>query len=126
MNPRILIVDDEPDCLFLLKDFLSDIDAEIIEARNGVEAWDILLKSHTEIDLVLLDRMMPELDGMGVLRKVKEHPEISKIPIIMQTAAASDEDIKSGLAAGAYGYLEKPYDDEKLIDLVTTVLAAHR
>lgn len=126
MIPRILIVDDEPDCLFLLKDFLSDIDVDVIEARDGVEAWEILEKSYKDIDLVLLDRMMPNLDGMGVLAKVKAHPEISKIPFIMQTAAASPEDIQSGLDAGAYSYLEKPYDDEKLINLVTEVLEAHR
>lgn len=123
MKPKILIVDDEPDCLFLLRDFLSDIEVEVIEACNGVEAWDILQKSYTEIDLVLLDRMMPELDGMGVMAKVTAHPEVSKIPIIMQTAAASPVQMQSGIDAGVYCYLLKPYDDEKLIALVTKALA---
>jgi CheY-like chemotaxis protein/anti-sigma regulatory factor (Ser/Thr protein kinase) len=122
MEPKILVVDDELDNIKLIRDYLSDIDAEIIEAHDGIQGWEILEKSYKEINLVLLDRMMPKMDGMEVMAKVKQHPDISKIPVIMQTAAGTSEEIKQGVRAGVHYYLLKPYDDDMLIALVTAAL----
>lgn len=72
--------------------------------------------------MVLLDRMMPNMDGMQVLEKVRTHADIRHIPIIMQTAAASKEQMLEGIAAGVYYYLTKPYDEETMLAIVSAAI----
>jgi DNA-binding response OmpR family regulator len=68
--------------------------------------------------LILLDRMMPGLDGIGLLKKIKQEPKWSNIPIIMQTAAGAKEQVVEGIEAGAYSYLTKPFDEETLMSII--------
>lgn len=119
---RMLAVDDEPLNLEIIGEFLSEENYDIGFASGGEEAWTMLEAADPPFDLLILDRMMPRLDGMGLLRRVKEDGRLYKIPVIMQTAAASPEQVREGLEAGAYYYLTKPYEPAALLAIVRSAL----
>ena len=85
MTYKILAVDDEAFNLDIIGEYLEEVGHEVIQAEDGSIAMNILAKN-SDIDLIVLDRMMPNMDGMEVLKKVKQHPELRTIPVIMQTA----------------------------------------
>jgi DNA-binding response OmpR family regulator len=118
--PRILAVDDEPLNLMILAEILSGAGHQVDQASDGEDAWEML--QQTTYDLVVLDRLMPRMDGLSLLKKLKADPHLSTIPVIMQTAAASQSQILEGLEAGAYHYLIKPYAPTVLNAMVTAVL----
>jgi CheY-like chemotaxis protein len=117
---RLLVVDDEPINLAIITECLSDDGYTIDEATDGEEAW-ALMQQH-EYDLVILDRMMPRLDGLELLKRIKATPRWAVLPVIMQTAAATQQQVSEGLQAGAYYYLTKPYRPEALQALVKSVV----
>lgn len=117
---RILSVDDEPINLAIIAECLTDDGYEIDEAEDGEAAWLKICDTH--YDLIILDRMMPRLDGLSLLRRIKADPERRAVPVIMQTAAATQNEVREGLEAGAYYYLTKPYDPDALRILVSTVV----
>lgn len=121
-NARILVVDDEPLNLEILSEYLDGTGYVIITAEQGAQAWDILQQSEQEFDLVVLDRMMPVMDGIELLTKIKAEPRFTQIPVILQTAAASKEQVAEGLQRGAYYYLVKPYEREALISIIRAAL----
>lgn len=102
---KILICDDEKDIVNALKIYLSDANYEIYEAFNGMEALDIVRKN--DIHLVLLDIMMPELDGIQTMIKIRE---TSNVPVILLTAKSEDADKVLGLTVGADDYITKPFN----------------
>lgn len=112
MKKTILVVDDEKDITDLLSYNLSNNNYKVIVANDG---FDALLKINSEIDLVLLDVMMPKLDGYNVCKKIKENPSTSNIPIIFLTAKSSTEDEYSGLVLGADDYIKKPIAMKNLL-----------
>lgn len=114
---KILAVDDEPKNLKLIKGFLADA-YDVVMAADGVLAWEILEKSYADFDAIVLDRMMPNMDGIQLTMKIKAHPVMRDIPIIMQTAAAHKDQIVEGIGAGVYYCLTKPYDAEILLSIV--------
>jgi CheY-like chemotaxis protein len=116
---RILVADDEPINLIIISECLSDEGYEIDQASDGEEAWAMMANQH--YDLLILDRMMPRLDGLTLLRRLKAEAAWKNTPVIMQTAAASQNAVREGLEAGAYYYLTKPYEPEALRILVETV-----
>lgn len=119
---KILAVDDEPHALKILKLHLTQAGYEVIGAENGEHALAELDK-HPDIHCILLDRMMPKMDGMEVLRKIKRKDSPHRhIPIIMQTAKREDWDAYEGVDAGAVHYLIKPYTRESLLAAVEAVL----
>ena len=118
----LLIVDDEPFNLDILQEHLEDEGYNIITAASGEQALDILLNTTSQISSILLDRMMPGIDGIEVLKKVKLEPKYKHIPVIMQTAAASDANVVEGLEAGAFYYLTKPFEPELVIAVVKSAL----
>jgi CheY-like chemotaxis protein len=118
---KILAVDDEPFNLDILTEYLTDADYTVIGARDGVEALEQLEK-HPDIDVIVLDRMMPRMNGMEVLATVKKDPRLREIPVIMQTAAAASAQILEGIQAGVYHYLTKPYQDVMLLSIVKSAL----
>ena len=103
--PTILICDDERDIVNALKIYLADGDYRLLEAFNGSEALDIL--SRETVDLILLDIMMPEMDGITAALKIRE---LTTCPIIMLTAKSEEKDIVIGLDAGADDYITKPFN----------------
>lgn len=127
MNPtqktKILAVDDEEMNIDVLEEHLKEAGFAVVIARDGVEAMDALEK-HPDIEAIVLDRMMPRMDGMEVIRRVKDMDRIRNIPIIMQTAAASNEQILEGLRAEVYYYLTKPYSIFKLVSIVRAALSS--
>ena len=114
----ILAVDDNPTSLRLLESMLERNDFEVQTAVNGLETMAILEKNHEEIDIILLDRMMPEMDGIEVCNAMKSDERFRYIPIIMQTAADHPEEISEGIAAGVFYYLTKPLSQEMLLSVV--------
>ena len=126
MDTTILVVDDEPNNLNIISHYLEDNNHRIITAQNGQEAWDVLKASNTEVSLILLDRMMPEMDGMKLLEKMKSDEVLQHIPVIMQTAAAEKSQVLEGIEAGVYYYLTKPYEQDMLVALVNAALNDHR
>lgn len=119
---NLLVVDDDPINLQIIDDFLSEENHQIIFAADGKEAWEILSSGEDEIHAVILDRLMPEMDGMEVLQHMKASSKLRSIPVIMQTSANNAEEVAEGLAAGAWYYLAKPYRREALVSIVKTAL----
>lgn len=119
---RILVVEDDVRNIFALSSVLEPKGASIEIARNGREAIDALARARLpgagSIDLVLMDIMMPEMDGFTAMREIRRHAEWKKLPIIALTAKAMKDDQEKCLAAGANDYIAKPLDVEKLLSLV--------
>lgn len=114
----VLAVDDNPTSLRILESMLERLDCTVQTATDGLEAMAILNSSHEEIDIVLLDRMMPKMDGIEVCNAMKADDKLRYIPIIMQTAANHPEEISEGIAAGVFYYLTKPLIREMLLSVV--------
>lgn len=119
---RILVVDDEPFNLDIVAEYLDEMDFDLVTVESGEAAWDALSDTEGCFDLVLLDRMMPGMDGIMLLRKIKADERLSSIPVIMQTAATSPEQVREGLAAGAFYYLTKPFEGEALQTIIRSAL----
>jgi len=119
---RILIVEDDVRNIFSLSNILEPRGAVLEIARNGREALDFLEKSERggaeKVDLVLMDVMMPEMDGLAATREIRKRAEWKKLPVIMLTAKAMKNDQQRCLDAGANDYMAKPLDVEKLLSLV--------
>ena len=119
----ILAVDDEPHVLKILCSHLEGADYQVVTAFNGKEALDVLAKRGNDIDLILLDSMMPEMDGLETLRELKrDGSPYRHIPVVMQTAKVQDYDFYEGIDAGAINYMTKPYSREMLLATVENVL----
>jgi len=118
---KILAVDDEEFNLDIITEYLQEAGYEVIVAQDGVIALE-KLKQHSDIDVIVLDRMMPNMDGMAVLKCLSESKMYEDIPIIMQTAAASSKQIQEGIEAGVYYYLAKPYNEALLLSIVRAAL----
>lgn len=119
---RILVVDDEPLNLKIIRAILEDDDYHLDLAEDGGAAWERLGRDESAYDLVILDRMMPVMDGLTLLRRLKGEPRHRTVPVILQTAAAAPQQVAEGLAAGAYYYLTKPYEAEALRVIVRAAL----
>lgn len=116
---RLLVVDDEPFNLEIIAEHLEGDHYEIVTASDGEEAWGILRDaSEDDFDALILDRMMPRLDGLELLKRVKQETRFRHLPVIMQTAAAAKEQVLEGIRNGAYYYLTKPFDGEVLATVV--------
>lgn len=125
-KPRILVVDDEAFNIEIIQGYLEDEDYLLDTAQDGVEAWEKLEREPESYDAVLLDRMMPRMNGMEVLARIKEHPLLRQTPVILQTARAAKADVVEGIRAGAYYYLAKPFDEAMLISVVRTAVRDSR
>ncbi len=119
---QILIVDDEPFNLDIILQTLEDPNYRLTAAESGEQAWKLLCAPDRHFDLVVLDRMMRGIDGIEVLRRIKADARLAEIPVIMQTAAASPDQVREGLQAGAHYYLTKPFELEALESIVRAAL----
>jgi CheY-like chemotaxis protein len=120
-KPRILAVDDERINLTILQNDLEDSGFEVFCAEDGKAAL-AKLKEIPDIDIIVLDRMMPNMDGIQVTKTLKSDPLYKHIPIIMQTAAGQSQQIKEGIEAGVFYYLIKPFNESLLISIVKSAL----
>ena len=114
---KILVVDDEIRNIFALGKILEDKDMEVLEAENGKIALEVL-RDNNNIDLVLMDVMMPEMDGYTAIEHIRKTPEIKDIPVICTTAKAMKEDYDKAISHGANDYLSKPIDENKLFSML--------
>ena len=114
--PRILVVDDMPDNLFLMNGLFEDR-YRVIQAPSGKDALKIVMSANPP-DMVLLDIMMPDMDGYEVLRRIRQHPPTANIPVIFLTALATRQDEHLGRELGAVDYLTKPVDPELVLQRV--------
>ncbi len=119
---RVLVVDDEPVNRHLLLAALKANGYHCIAAVDGQDAWDMLDRDPGLCDVMLLDRMMPRMDGMTLLAHLKADERLRSIPVIMQTACDSEEEIASGIAAGVFYYLLKPLDRRILISVMQSAI----
>ncbi len=117
---RILLIDDEPEVQDLLTLFLKIRGYEGHLARNGEEGIEMAKKLLP--DLILLDIMMPKVDGFRVQETLKQDPDASKIPIIFITAKAEPENAQKAITAGAKAYIEKPFDLNTLTETIHSAL----
>ncbi len=122
---NLLVVDDEEFNRHILKKCLSDVGYDVTLAADGEEAWELLDGGKHDFSAVLLDRMMPRLDGMGLLARVKSNSRFARLPVIFQTAAANPPEIAEGLKAGAFYYLTKPINREVMLAVVQSAVNEH-
>lgn len=118
-NITILVVDDESRMRKLIKDFLLQKEYKILEASDGEEALKIFKENSEKINLILLDIMMPKLDGWSVLRQIRQN---STVPIIMLTARAEEQDELFGFELGVDEYISKPFSPKILVARVEALL----
>jgi CheY-like chemotaxis protein len=114
---RVLVVEDDVRNVFALTNLLEPKGVEVSIARNGVEAL-AALEQGPDMDLVLMDMMMPEMDGLEATRRIRSDPKLRRLPVIMLTAKAMQDDREKCLAAGANDYASKPLDVDMLLSLM--------
>jgi len=120
---RILVAEDDPNSRKLLDFRLKSVGHEVIFAVDGGEALEMATKEKPE--LVLLDIIMPVMNGFQVLRKLKSQEETKDIPVIMLTSKAQEKDVVFGLEAGAVDYITKPFSFAELNARVNRALSSH-
>jgi len=117
---RLLLIDDDPNLILLVRDYLEFRGYEVTTAENGREAVDIL---ETFIpDMIICDVMMPEMDGYSFVKHVREQPETSWIPVLFLSAKGQSQDRVKGLNTGADVYMVKPFEPEELVAQVESSL----
>lgn len=121
-DKTVLITDDDMRNIFALSSALQSYDLQIVIANNGREALE-KLEEHKQIDLVLMDIMMPEMDGYEAMRAIRLNKEFSKVPIIALTAKAMKQDREKCIEAGANDYISKPVDIDQLLSMMRVWLS---
>ena len=120
---ELLVADDEEFNRDILQDLLSSANYAVTLAADGEEAWEILDRGQHNFSAILLDRMMPRLDGMGLLARMKGSKRFSAIPVIFQTAVDHPTEVAEGIKAGAFYYLIKPVNKEVLFAIVQSAVS---
>ena len=116
----VLIADDEAHVVELVRVTLEDERVRVVEARDGTTALELAVEFEPE--LIFLDVNLPDLSGLEVCRRLRREPRLAGVRIVMLTAAAQQDDIARGLAAGATYYLTKPFSPVRLLSLVEGLL----
>jgi DNA-binding response OmpR family regulator len=117
---KIAVVDDDPYILMSLEFLMKKSGYEVMVARNGTEALDIINKEMPQ--LVLLDIMMPDVDGYAICKHIKQSKKLQHIKVIFLSAKTKDSDIKKGLELGAERYISKPFSTRDLMKQVNELL----
>ncbi|WP_075792432.1 hybrid sensor histidine kinase/response regulator [Massilia putida] len=118
---RLLVVDDLPQNRLVLIDALQPLGFEVFDAENGQECLDLL--DRVDPDLIVMDVMMPVMDGREATRRIRQRPQRAGIPVIMTSASATGEDEAQCLAAGADAFLPKPIDNDRLLKIIGELLS---
>jgi DNA-binding response OmpR family regulator len=125
-KPLLLVVEDEPISLDVLVDTLQENNYATITATTGAEAWLKIEHHGTQLDGILLDRLLPDMDSLSLLVRLKSDPALTHVPVIMQTSLSSEQDVADGLKAGAYYYLTKPFPPSTLLAIVRSAVKDRR
>ncbi len=116
MPHTILTIEDQPDIRRLIRMTLEFKGHRVIEAGNGAEGLSLARRERP--DLILLDVMMPGIDGLSAARSLAADPELSRIPVVMLSALGGSTDVESGLSTGVKAYLVKPFSPWELLELI--------
>ena len=116
----ILAVDDSPSMRKMVSFTLTGAGYKVVEAVDGMDALEKAEAQH--VDLILADQNMPRLDGIGLTKRLREHPRFKNTPILILTTESSDQMKQAGKAAGATGWLVKPFDPNRLIEVIQKVI----
>jgi two-component system sensor histidine kinase/response regulator len=119
---RILVVDDDEGVLELEKAILRGAGFEVATARSAEEALGLMHEQ--SFDLILLDVVMPEMDGFTFCRKIKEDPSLKSVPVVFLTAKGGGEALAEGYESGGFMYIAKPFSNTKLLAVVNTAIEA--
>lgn len=119
---HILVVDDEIVNLEIIREYLDAPDYRLDLTTSADQAWERMDRCSDHYDLAILDRMMPGMSGIELLRKMKADSRFRNVPVIMQTAATSPDQVREGIESGAYYYLAKPYEPGTLATIVRAAL----
>ncbi|MCK5284885.1 MAG: response regulator [Alphaproteobacteria bacterium] len=117
---NILIIDDSQTILKVVSEMLKNNGFRVSTASNGKEGLEKALNEH--IDAIILDKIMPEMDGNEVLEKLKNNPATKKIPVMMLTALSNIMEISKSLEMGAYDYIVKPFDNDNLLVRLNNII----
>jgi two-component system chemotaxis response regulator CheY len=121
MVKKVLIVEDSATMRSLIASTIDEMKGfELFEAGNGFEALKALPSQH--FDLIITDLNMPDINGLEIIKFVKEHPSYKTIPLVIVTTRMGEEDRKKGLALGASGYVIKPFEPDDLKKVVRKIL----
>lgn len=119
-TPRLLLVDDDRMALAILEDACNVLGYQTKTAANGAEAYTMIREDTKAFDVIMTDRMMPVMDGLALIRRLKRDADTADIPVILLTGASEPDDLRQGVEAGAFYYLTKPARS----DVVGSVLQA--
>jgi CheY-like chemotaxis protein len=119
--PRVLVVDDDPQVLKLLRLNFELEGYEVVSATNGEEALEHVRGDSP--DVVVCDVMMPGIDGLEVVRRLRAHPDTATLPLVVVSAKAQRSDVRQGLRLGADAYVTKPFDPAELLRVVANLLS---
>ena len=114
---KVLVVDDDARNIFALTTVLERHDVDVVSATNGRQAIE-LIKSTPDLSMVLMDIMMPEMDGYQTMREIRKYPQFRTLPMLALTAKAMKGDREKCLDAGASDYISKPVNTEQLLSLM--------
>lgn len=124
MTHTLLLVDDEPFNLELMAEQLEDAGYRVATADSGEAGWALLQnEENPQFAAVLVDKMMPGMNGFELLRRIKQSPQLEFLPVVMQTAVGTAASIQEGLSAGAFYYLTKPFTREMLLAVVSAAVS---
>ncbi|MBD3882479.1 response regulator transcription factor [Phormidium tenue FACHB-886] len=119
-HKRLLLIDDDPNLILLVKDYLEFRGYEVITAENGQEALEVLDKETP--DMIICDVMMPQMDGYSLVEHVRKNPRTNWIPVLFLSAKGQSQDRVKGLNTGADVYMVKPFEPEELVAQVESSL----
>lgn len=123
MSKKVLIVDDEPSIIVALQFLMEQNGYETLVAFSGEEAMETIARQHP--DLILLDIMLPVVDGFEVCQRVRENPDWNDIRIVLVTALGNEANVTKGLDLGADAYVTKPFSNADLVAKVKELLECH-
>ena len=122
---RIVTADDDEMNLMILLKNIKDYDYTAIGFEEGDITWQYLEAHPNDVDLVLLDKMMTTMSGIEIMEHMQEHPVLKHIPVIIQSGDAAPDRIAAAMAAGAKGYITKPFGQQQLLDMIDQVVAGN-
>lgn len=126
MANRVLLIEDEPIFTLVIGDLLAAAGFDVTTAAEASQAWSLLHRNPFAYDVILLDRGLPDMDGMELLRRIRADKAFDHIPVIIETAQCDDQSIQEGLENGAYYYLTKPFQSGVLLAVVNAALQQYR
>ena len=119
-NKKLLLIDDDPNLILLVKDYLEFRGYNVVTAENGREALEVLDQNIP--DMIICDVMMPEMDGYSLVKHIREEPHTNTIPVLFLSAKGQSQDRVKGLNEGADVYMVKPFEPEELVAQVESSL----